>query len=50
MEAAMTESEAIHAIEAGLPTTTVCAEEIHRFLLAAHKIQARARRLWIEAR
>jgi hypothetical protein len=48
MEAAMTEVDAIGLIEAGLPTTTLCAEELHKFLLATHKIQGRARRLFIE--
>jgi hypothetical protein len=48
MEAAMTETEALSALEAGLSATTISAEEIHRFLLLTHKIQARTRRLHLE--
>lgn len=44
----MTEADAITLIEAGLPTTTLSAEELHKFLLLTHKIQGRARRLFIE--
>jgi hypothetical protein len=45
----MTETDAIALIEEGLPTTTVCAEEIHKFLLASHKLEGRIKRLFLEA-
>jgi hypothetical protein len=49
MEAAMTETDAIALLEQGLPTTTVCAEELHKFLLATHKLEGRIKRLSLEA-